>query len=446
MKRVRTLLMVTACSGLLVGCASEASTDDSATVAEASTAGVGLALAGIDADEFAEVSAAFAAEEEITDGLGPVFNETGCGVCHFQGALGGSGTQVERRYGRFVNGRFDDLANRGGSLRQLMTLGDFTAADGSSCSVPLEREPEEATVHNVGRASLQLFGIGLIDALPDGVFDFIASQEPVATRGVVNRTTVLLGDPADPAQNVGNTRVARFGWKAGVPTVQQFSADAYVNEMGITTQSCFRGVSVKAFATESAPNGVAQRAGCDDLAPAQPADPDVPQGTDDAVGSCANNRTEIQDDIREFFTFMTFLAPPPRGPQNAQTARGEQVFDAIGCDNCHLNETFRTPANPANGVPGNFAFQPFSDFLAHDMGALGDLIGNDGDAVAVTRRMRTQPLWGIRFKSNFLHDQRAATIGQAVGAHSGQGAAARDAFNRLNANDRAAVSAFVLSL
>jgi hypothetical protein len=62
-----------------------------------------------------------------------------------------------------------------------------------------------------------------------------------------------------------------------------------------------------------------------------------------------------------------------------------------GCNGCHVTTTFNVTKNGRN-----FAFQPFSDFLTHDMGTLGDGIGNDGDSVAVTRRMRTAPLWGIR--------------------------------------------------
>src|SRR6185503_16953486 len=125
--------------------------------------------------------------------------------------------------------------------------------------------------------------------------DSLAAAEPSAVRGIVNRVAIILPNPDDPSQRVGGTRVGRFGWKAGVPNLVQFAADAYVNEMGITTQHCINGVSIVAFATESAPNGVPQPAGCDDLAPAAPAG--VPAGTDDAVGSCAGGRTEIQDDV-----------------------------------------------------------------------------------------------------------------------------------------------------
>src|SRR5262245_15365816 len=237
-------------------------------------------------ENFAAFKANFQAEEELDEGLGPIFNAEGCAVCHDAGAIGGaSATRIERRYGRFVNGVFDPLANRGGSLRQLFTVGPFTGLGGQSCNPPLEVEPVEATVHNVGRLTTPLFGLGLVDAMPDSFFDGLAAAEPSGVRGIVNRVQTVLPNPRDTSQSIGSTRVGRFGWKAGVPNLVQFSADAYVNEMGITTQSCFRGTSVLSFATESAPNGVPVPAGCDDRAPPPPAG--VPAGVDDAVGSCA---------------------------------------------------------------------------------------------------------------------------------------------------------------
>ena len=122
--------------------------------------------------------------------------------------------------------------------------------------MPLEREPADATVRNVGRLTTPTFGLGLVDAMPDAFFDGMVAAEPAAQRGTVNRGQIVMPNPGDPTQSVVATRVSRFGWKAGVPSMIQFAADAYVNEMGITTQSCFRGAAVTAFAVEIAPNGV----------------------------------------------------------------------------------------------------------------------------------------------------------------------------------------------
>jgi len=395
---------------------------------------------------FASFKANFMAKEEITDGLGPIFNAEGCGVCHDAGAPGGaSATRIERRYGRFVNGLFDPLANRGGSLRQLFSVGAFTGRNGQSCNPPVESEPAEATVHNVGRLTTPLFGLGLVDSMPDSFFTGMAAGEPAATRGIANIVATVLPNDRDAGQSIGGMRVGRFGWKAGVPNLLQFAADAYLNEMGITTQSCFKGTSITAFATESAPNGIPVPAGCDDLAPPAPAG--VPAGTDDAVGSCAGGITLVQKDIDNFKRFMTNLAPPPRDLSNTGAiSRGTPLYDSIGCANCHTRRVFTTPSPAPNGVPSNTNFQPFSDFLAHDMGALGDMIGNAGDTVAVTRRMRTAPLWGVRFRPLLLHDGRCGDVPCAIRAHDGQGGAARDAFNALSASQQSDVVGFVRSM
>jgi CxxC motif-containing protein (DUF1111 family) len=232
--------------------------------------------------------------------------------------------------------------------------------------------------------------------------------------------------------------------------------------MGITTQSCFHGSNVLAFAVENAPNepSGSLAEGCDDLAPFQSAAnvaAGIPRTTDDAVGSCAGNRTEIQDDVFLFAAFMTTPAPPARDfSDQVAVTRGQPLFTSTGCAGCHATTTFTTPASPfpvdiGDGVetarvPGNFAFNPYSDFLTHDMGTLGDQIGNAGDSLAVTRRMRTAPLWGLRFRNHLLHDGRASDVPTAVRAHDGQGAAARDAFTRLSPANQHNLVQFVRSL
>src|SRR5262245_45137930 len=132
-----------------VGCA--ASNDDDFTVRPSAVLGDRLPGLQAEADLLDEAADVFSEAENINDGLGPIFNEHACGICHTNGAIGGAGEQIERRFGRFDNGLFNPLANRGGSLRQLFTLGQFTALTGQACNVPLEVEPAEATVRTVGR-------------------------------------------------------------------------------------------------------------------------------------------------------------------------------------------------------------------------------------------------------------------------------------------------------
>lgn len=417
-------------------------------------AAIGDPLPGTDPDEFAEGAEAFAEVEVIEDGLGPIFNEAACGTCHNLPVLGGSGIQIERRFGRNTNGTFFGFdqapENHGGTLRQLFTVGTYVNGT-TTCTIPLEVEPGSANINNVGRRSIPLFGLGLMDSMPDAVFGQVQATQPASLRGRARSVSVLLPDPRDPNQRVNSQRIGRFGWKGNVPSLTQFSGDAYVNEMGITTQSCFRGQSVLAFAFENLPNNIVPDAGCNggDLAVAQPpGNPNLPEFTDDAVGDCSGNRTEVQDDLILFTIFMENLAPPPRDLSDDDGVRfGSQVFQAVGCAGCHVTGTYITPFNPFNGVPSRFQFRPFSDFMLHDMGALGDRIGNTGNSTARTREMRTAPLWGARFNTSFLHDGRAPTIRDAILAHDGQAAFVRDNFRfRTSPQNQDLLIRYVLSL
>jgi CxxC motif-containing protein (DUF1111 family) len=447
-------LISVATSSLALGFAGCAASDDAPTSDEpvaatqqAATA-IGDPLPGTDPTAFADAKANFAAEEEIEDGLGPVFNEKACGNCHGIPTIGGSGNQIERRYGSVNNGVFFayDQApeNEGGTLRQLFANAPYTF-NGKTCTVPLEREPADANIHNVGRRSLPLFGLGLVDAMPDGFFDLLVALEPASTRGTIARKIPDFPDSRDPDQSFTRTRVQRFGIKDQQTNLVSFAGDAYINEMGISTQSCFKGQAVLAFANDNQSNNAAVDASCNggDLKPRN-ADGSF---TDDVVGSCAGGVDEVQDDMANFRTFMEHLAPPPQDLSDPiGFAAGAIVFAAAGCANCHSAVPFVTPSHPFNGVPGNFTFFPFSDFALHDMGSLGDGIGNTGDSVATTRQMRTSPLWGARFNTQFLHDGRAKTVRAAILAHDGQGLAARNAFAALDPISQALLLKFVNSI
>src|SRR3954464_4461610 len=79
-------------SGAVAGCAAEAEGEPQAdeqvtfsSTEQAITAVAGAPPPGTDPDVFTDALAAFATVETINDGLGPIFNEHGCGVCHTQG-------------------------------------------------------------------------------------------------------------------------------------------------------------------------------------------------------------------------------------------------------------------------------------------------------------------------------------------------------------------------
>jgi len=440
---ITSLLACSAAFGAL-GC----SAGPEGVAASESEALLGDALPGTNATDFADAKANFALVEVATDGLGPIFNANACGTCHQNGALGGAGQQVESRYGTLIGGVFNSLPNTGGSLRQLFGIGGFNIG-GLNCNSGVDANPAAGATIFASRLTTPLFGLGLVDSLPDSAFDTLASREPVAIRGVVNRFAIALPNPRDPSQHVGTVRVARFGWKANVPSLAQFSGDAYVNEMGITTTSCIDGAANNAFATENRANRAPTNAiinGCPD---------DVVPGTDEdfaeETGCTGDDANALQDDVRNFTFFMAHLAPPPRTPISAGTAedRGRTLFNstALACNGCHRSDSDVFVSTSAGGVPAGVVFAPYSDFLAHDMGSLGDQIGiNDGDSVAATRRMRTAPLWGLHSRNKLLHDGRTTDRGAAILAHAGQGAAASAAFGGLSAGSKNDLLAFLNTL
>ena len=449
-KTLISLAAALACAGSLLaaaGCSSAADVGQE-NVSTTSEQLLGDALPGTNAATFAAAQSNFGAVENATDGLGPIFNANACGTCHQNGALGGAGQQVEARYGTLTNGVFNSLANTGGSLRQLFGIGGFNIG-GLNCNSGLDANPAAGATIFAGRVTTPLFGLGLVDSLPDSAFDTLASREATAIRGVVNRFAIALPNPLDPAQHTGTVRVARFGWKANVPSLAQFAADAYVNEMGITTTSCIAGAANTAFATENRANRAATNAvinGCPD---------DMVPGVDDdfaaETGCTGANSNLLQDDVRNFLFFMAHLAPPPQTAITAGSAadRGRTLFNSasLACNGCHRSDSDVFVSTTAGGVPAGIVFAPFSDFLAHDMGTLGDQIGiNDGDSVAATRRMRTAPLWGLHSRNKLLHDGRTTDRGAAISAHDGQGAAAAAAYNALSTASKSDLLAYLNTL
>jgi CxxC motif-containing protein (DUF1111 family) len=147
------------------------------------------------------------------------------------------------------------------------------------------------------------------------------------------------------------------------------------------------------------------------------------------------------DDVQAFTDFMMLLAPIPRGTITSSVTAGEGVFNRIGCAGCHVS-TLTTGTSPIAAL-NQQTFHPYSDFLLHHMGTLGDGI-EQGKAAG--DEMRTAPLWGLRLRSTFLHDARAKTHSAAIEAHDGAAKAAADAFRQLNATDRQALLDFLGSL
>ena len=367
---------------------------------EAVSKDYGDLLQGITADETRQHltgRSEFTRNRNASSGLGPVMTSVACLSCHDgPPAQGGTTQRLETRFGRRnADGTFDPLLSLGGPLLQDEAIGTVNGVT----FVP-EKVPAEANVV-AQRRTTPLFGLGLVDATADATFIAIAAWQNAHDPAAAGRPAMV----TEIAN--ANLRVGRFGWKAALPTLLQFNADAFLNEVGITTPL---------FPDENCPQG-----NCALLA--QNPSP----GVNDPDGSALG---QVND-------FVRFLGPPPRGPSGS----GSATFAAIGCSFCHV-QTLVTATN-ASAAFDRVAYHPFSDFLLHDMGPLGDGI-DQGDAKGA--EMRTQPLWGVAQQTRLLHDGRARTVAAAILAHDGQGKPARDRFAALSDSERRALLAFLDTL
>ena len=331
-------------------------------------------------------------------GLGPIFNRDSCVACHSRPAVGGASDIFVTRFGRTTGGVFDPLASLGGSLLQERSIRPFG----------LESVPPEANVV-AHRQATPLFGLGMIEAIPDATILRGVRRQPVD--GVLGRASTVM-DVATGVQRVG-----RFGWKAQQATLLSFAGDAYLNEMGITN---------RLFPKENAPNGDTLRlAELDNVA-------DPEDVTDPVTGKA---------DIDRVAAFMILLGPPPRLLQTPTTVMGNALFQQISCTNCHT-PVMSTGTSRVEALNLKPVFL-FSDLLLHDMGSLGDGIGQ---GAAAPTEMKTAPLWGLRASAPYLHDGRARTIEEAIRLHEGEGKASRDRFLKLAPNQKAQLIEFLLSI
>ena len=356
-------------------------------------------LSSEELDLFSQGKAEFARILTLAEGVGPVFNGRSCVACHAIPVPGGDSGVVEHRFATVTNGAFDPMISFGGPTLQTEGIGHV-----SSCTFSGETIPPEATII-AERKTTPLFGLGLVESVPDGVFRKIADRQQRKTPDTAGRPSTVTD------VTTGLTAVGKFGWKAQVPSLLHFSAEAFHTEMGITNPFF-----------------------PDDL---------CPQGNCAALAAC-DPAADPEDDgsnVQAVADFMRFLAPPSRPTRTSQTRFGESVFMKIGCGDCHLPalKTGRSPVKALNRVK----FHPFSDFLIHDMGNLGDGF-EQGDATG--SEMRTAPLWGLGKRTRFLHDGSASTMEDAVLAHDGQGAASRDRFAALESKDLQNLLAFLASL
>jgi CxxC motif-containing protein (DUF1111 family) len=352
-------------------------------------------------------AAQFNEHETPAQGLGPLYNLDSCGSCHINPVTGGISEVTELRAGHHdQSGSFVDAP--GGSLINSNALP----------GVPMPYVPDRENIRSF-RTTLNVLGDGFVEAIADETLEEIARHQNNSTRGRIQGQVIRVPLLEAP----GQTRVARFGWKNQHASLKSFSADAYVNEMGITTpffpvERTSLGVDVSSFSQGTIPNNPG-------------------------------------DDVDTFARFMRATKAPPRDLIAAATPAaqaGAQLFERIGCGTCHVSAIVTAPVGASINagtltvpdVLGNKIIHPFSDFLLHDVGTGDGIVQNGGQDTA--NKMRTPPLWGVRMRNRLMHDGESLTFESAIARHKGEAEEVIEQFQRLTPQQKGSLIAFLHSL
>jgi len=214
--------------------------------------------------------------------------------------------------------------------------------------------------------------------------------------------------------------MGRFGLKANQPSLKHQIANAFAEDIGISS-SLFPG---------------------ENCMPAEVACLEAAKGAP---------RAELTDaQLAEMLDYIRALAPPARREMDdARIKQGEALFAAIGCAACH-RETLSLGAFASLPALAGARIHPYTDLLLHDMG--DDLADGRADFLAGPRDWRTPPLWGLDLAGkfgdapNFLHDGRARGVPEAILWHGGEAQPAAEAFRKLGRAEREALLTFLNSL
>jgi CxxC motif-containing protein (DUF1111 family) len=356
-------------------------------------------------------------------GLGPLFNAASCAACHSEGAHGrgpkGDGTapvalviQLQAPttgantepsgdpvYGHVFNTSALGSAQVEGAVtvRYTETAGYYYPFGGRwTLRVPhyhlesLRQGPLAPTTIIKPRLAPALFGIGLLEAVPDAAINEGSGKRPIG----------------------------RFGWQASALSVRDQTTIAFAREMGLTSTDH--------------PD--------DDCTPAETNCPGHPDGAPPEVS---------EELLSAVVAFVRTLAVPESPTHGLSDSSGAKLFANLGCGACHRPQlTVQRPR--ADGAAVASVIAPYTDLRLHDLGA--DMADENVSGARVTSLWRTAPLWGLGYRvkeeshPTFLHDGRATSIEEAILWHSGEASYAKYQFMKLGPHAREAVLRWIETL
>jgi CxxC motif-containing protein (DUF1111 family) len=333
------------------------------------------------------------------EGLGPLYLQDRCSSCHDLPVIGGTGAEMLPLMTHWDSTKgCDALVAEGGPVQQQAATPLARAA-----GILHETVPPDAT-ETLRETAPLLFGLGLIEAIPDSEIESRADPDDADRDGISGRV-----------HRLPDGRLGRLTRRADVASIEDLVVGALITELGLTSPMS---------PNEEGLNGKPLPAGLD---PAP--DPEVDSATVEAIAD-----------------FVRFLAPP--APETLTTAaardsvaQGKRLFTSLGCPECHVPVLVTGPSPVA--ALSRKPIRLYSDLLLHDLGPeVHSICSGDVSPTEV----RTARLMGLRYKEPYAVSWITPRLERRILAHGGEAQKAREAFERLDTEGRILVMRFLLSL
>lgn len=438
----------------------------------------------------------FRSENEVGDGLGPLYNAVSCEQCHRHGGAAGVDRNVTMLTIDPRSPVFDKDRNTGQGRRELLHLfsGGFSPAGslsldavvhnhsarpgydelrqrlaeyvpggisehwfspGARTSKAIADTPviagryESIDYYLSQRNSPPLHGLGLIDRVTEDDLRLVASRQKRATKGKIQ----------------GRLGAGKFGWRAQTASLASFVRGACAGELGLGQVNVV-----------------------------QPRDP--------ADWSYQNRGIDISEEQCQKLTKYVASLPAPTElvRRDLPAIRlGKVQFYRVGCNDCHVEDVgpakslfsdlllhdmgskLQAPSpapvsdsssdvkfislkfggaptagyygSPNNRYPEPLEFASFRrsktpKFPAVEIGLKDDqpLPSAKGTWDAMQRMWRTPPLWGVADSGPYLHDGRALTIDEAIRMHGGEASESVQKYENMTERNRDKLLTYLNSL
>lgn len=336
------------------------------------------------------------------DGLGPVFNENSCVACHFNGGVGGAGGEKQRVLAFEIHPAVKGEDVHSGVVHTFSRTGSVMESEESvrNLFAITRKNPVQtaARLRVFGRAEMDrfiaepidtpsLFGVGLIDQIPDNA---------------------ITGQAARPRRL--DEGIGKLGWKGQFASLDEFVANACAVELGLSNH-------VRA---QDLPGH---------YGPDPNASPDMTP--------------------KQLHALISFCKTLPRPEQVLpeedwalkRVGQGEQIFNEIGCVGCHTRKL-----GDVDGLYSDLGLHELEGPLSNVYYGSRNLFTTLPLNHPTPRQWKTPPLWGVADTAPYFHDGGSKTLHDAIVRHGGEAAQVTGAYKRLSIDQQDSLIAFLGTL